>query len=739
MKNLLLILVLSLFSIQSFAGSCPDGSEPVKSISADGTYFVFNCGGSNEQASSSSSNTKALAGIDIENDSNIDFFTPPQMPTILDNKFYAGGLSWQMADFNNDGYSDVLYIGAVDPDNINEIGEDSGGTCGGNTCKGDNPLPALFLGGIDKRLKYSPELIIDNRKDMGMSAGRQILVADYNDDSTLDFYVADHGLGTYNGYRDSYFLSQPNGTWLESSETHLSHSNFVVFDHGGATGDIDNDGDMDIVITSLPTEFWCLMNDGAGFLTKRKCGGSFAFALELADMDNDGDLDAIVGGHESNAMVTGIFWNDGKGIFSEHNATSLPQHKNKWSTIPEVSASDLDNDGDLDIVYSRAGKLYVGTAIQIIENLGNKKFKDHGIFPLVEAPDDYVPVHEGNEWNDFINAIQFRDLDKDGDNDIYLMASVSTKTNGMVLLNHSDFSFELKQPSTNTYHSNLFRNLLLAQSEIRFEGKDLFTTFDSPIHLDTSGAQLLGFHDLENTFTRNGNPIVKIRLHFKFGGQDVSTDMEIQWHPKPQYMAARFSFGPDDWGGVKKIQKFGNNGKFIGIPEVKDDQKYAMDELGIYAVLKDVQTKVMLILESLDKQKVTYFAQEKESLAEEETRIAEENKSSPLFDGLYSFNLIRYHDDEDWQELGGGYIEINNGVMAVAKEGRTLNTGSTDLYDSFTGQINKKGNIMSSVIINVLFKKTRLFVLDLNGTIDSPLKGKWDNHYEVVLKLGKKE
>jgi hypothetical protein len=43
MKKLLLILVLSIFSIQSYAGSCPDGSEPVKSISDDGTYFVFNC------------------------------------------------------------------------------------------------------------------------------------------------------------------------------------------------------------------------------------------------------------------------------------------------------------------------------------------------------------------------------------------------------------------------------------------------------------------------------------------------------------------------------------------------------------------------------------------------------------------------------------------------------------------------------------------------------------------------
>ncbi len=43
MKKLFLLLILSFISAQSFASSCPDGSEPVKSISADGTYFVFNC------------------------------------------------------------------------------------------------------------------------------------------------------------------------------------------------------------------------------------------------------------------------------------------------------------------------------------------------------------------------------------------------------------------------------------------------------------------------------------------------------------------------------------------------------------------------------------------------------------------------------------------------------------------------------------------------------------------------
>ena len=44
MKKLFLLLILSFFSAQGFAGSCPDCSEPVKSVSDDGTYFVFNCG-----------------------------------------------------------------------------------------------------------------------------------------------------------------------------------------------------------------------------------------------------------------------------------------------------------------------------------------------------------------------------------------------------------------------------------------------------------------------------------------------------------------------------------------------------------------------------------------------------------------------------------------------------------------------------------------------------------------------
>jgi hypothetical protein len=674
MKKLLLLLILSLFSAQGLAGGCPDGSEPVKSVSADGTYFVYNCGGGNEQSSSSNKTSKvdsAKSGISIENNPNIDFFKPPQKPYPI-GELYWFGMMWQMADFNNDGYSDVLYIGTMNPNNVEVTGEDTGGICGGGVCKGKKPLPSLYLGDAKHNLTYAPELLIDNREDSGMSSGRQLLVADYNNDNILDFYVADHGVGTHNGVRDSYFLSQLNGTWVESSETHLSHSNFVVFDHGGATGDIDNDGDMDVVITELAsqergTAFWCLINDGKGYLKKRRCGGTGAAALELADIDGDGDLDALVGASEFdkyNRNFTGIVWNDGNGNFPKHNTTPLPQHKKRWGHIPEASAADLDNDGDLDIVYSRVGKLYVGTAIQIIENLGNKKFKDHGIFPLVEAPADYIPTHEGNEWNDFIQMIKFRDLDKDGDIDLYLSSSQSQKTNGMILLNQGNFAFELLLPGV----TKIVDGIIVTKAPVSEEQKakeqameDELTEFEAQLEEELAVADAIAKR-------------------------------------KAKVAAAK----------AKRIT----------------EEKRIAEETAIIAPEEQAVEDELAAFE-----------------AQLESELAEENKSSPLFDGRYSFDLFRYHDDEDWQELGNGFVEIMNGELIIDKDNSDLKTGSKDLYDTFSGQINKKGKVSASTELDILGGGVdRSEIYHLNGHIDGKIWGDSprEDFFRVYMLLVKK-
>jgi len=97
--------------------------------------------------------------------------------------------------------------------------------------------------------------------------------------------------------------------------------------------------------------------------------------------------------------------------------------------------------------------------------------------------------------------------------------------------------------------------------------------------------------------------------------------------------------------------------------------------------------------------------------------------SSPLFDGRYSFDLFRYHDDEDWQELGNGFVEIINGEVMIDKDNSELKTGPTDLYDTFSGQIDEKGNVSGSVELAYLFGKDHTEVFTLNGQIDKKIWG----------------
>ena len=101
--------------------------------------------------------------------------------------------------------------------------------------------------------------------------------------------------------------------------------------------------------------------------------------------------------------------------------------------------------------------------------------------------------------------------------------------------------------------------------------------------------------------------------------------------------------------------------------------------------------------------------------------------------------MSRFNENDGSRQIGNGYIEVNNGIMAVVKEGSTLDTGSIDLYDSFEAQIDKKGNIKGSIKIDVLNGTSRLELVNLNGSIDIPLQGEWDDYFDVILKLEKKE
>ncbi|MBH8556943.1 T9SS type A sorting domain-containing protein [Hymenobacter negativus] len=115
-------------------------------------------------------------------------------------------------------------------------------------------------------------------------------------------------------------------------------------------GDLDADGDLDLLTTSYLTagSASVRLNNGAGVFTGAGTIslGANTFGASLGDLDNDGDLD-IVATNEGDGTVSTVL-NDGTGSFGTAVATTV-------GALPHgVMLSDIDKDGDLDIVISSA-------------------------------------------------------------------------------------------------------------------------------------------------------------------------------------------------------------------------------------------------------------------------------------------------------------------------------------------------------------------------------------------------
>jgi enediyne biosynthesis protein E4 len=119
------------------------------------------------------------------------------------------------------------------------------------------------------------------------------------------------------------------------------------FANGAAWGDVDGDGDLDLVVTRLGDPVQLFVNDGAGrFADEASARGvsmSGANGASFADYDNDGDADLVLVGDGPDVLLR----NDGRGRFtdvSEPAGIADPGYRG-------ISASwgDLDADGFVDL------------------------------------------------------------------------------------------------------------------------------------------------------------------------------------------------------------------------------------------------------------------------------------------------------------------------------------------------------------------------------------------------------
>lgn len=83
MKKIYLLLVLILISSQSYSSTCPDGSEPIRSVSDDGSYYAFNCNTDNLDKENNK-NTSSNKTKNKNKDSEIKIYEVSFSPGVLD-------------------------------------------------------------------------------------------------------------------------------------------------------------------------------------------------------------------------------------------------------------------------------------------------------------------------------------------------------------------------------------------------------------------------------------------------------------------------------------------------------------------------------------------------------------------------------------------------------------------------------------------------------------------------------
>ena len=215
--------------------------------------------------------------------------------------------------------------------------------------------------------------------------------------------------------------------------------------HDGASGDIDNDGDVDIFVHGTqdiwgPNVIGLYINDGLGSFTFNTdlinngeppsvfINTMQSLSHRLVDIDGDNCLDIIMGAHFNDDLISSantyppyIHWGDCSGEFTFDTINS-----NNTSVLPNETVNDLDqtydfivlgqnffdidNDGDLDIVVSLTtndqDNFYQYYYLQILINNGDRTFTDR------------TEIIDHNFGDGPFYRTRIHDIDNDGDFEI---------------------------------------------------------------------------------------------------------------------------------------------------------------------------------------------------------------------------------------------------------------------------------------------------------------------------------
>ena len=263
----------------------------------------------------------------------------------------------------------------------------------------------------------------DSGRFIGNGDSSLIALFDIDADGDLDAVIDGH----LKGYK--VFRNSGTGIFSSTGQTLAGYRSGFI---SPMVGDIDKDGDLDIVIvTEHGAGSRILRNDGNGLFTDSSIDltgtqfDSFRYPIDnygalLIDVDRDGYPDIFIAHGTSSAfgIPNEVWLNDGTGAFTNSNL-ALGYNNSK-----SVSSGDMNGDGYTDVyVTNFRQKNHVWL------NNGNVNFTPHG---------GYL----GNEDSQSVNL---GDLDNDGDLDAFVANGSSTSSGAsfanLVWLNDGDGVF----------------------------------------------------------------------------------------------------------------------------------------------------------------------------------------------------------------------------------------------------------------------------------------------------------
>lgn len=289
-----------------------------------------------------------VALVDVDGDGDLDAVLAVEMSA---NRLYIndgqGHFTWKQgalgtkahdtehvlsADFNRDGYPDLIFV--AEEDHAHQ----------------------LFLGGAGGVFTDASDRLPK------MSEGNGLAVGDVNGDGLPDIVIgnsAEERPGKPRASGQNFlWLNDPKqpGTFIDATATHLPAYEDDTQDI--ALADVDGDGDLDMVVANESPPNRLLLNDGKGHFREAPKALQLLTPLEtrevhVFDANGDGRPDILFLNLTSNNKKwdkdpqARLLINKGRGKFRDETKTRLPENRfSSWGGM----VMDFNHDGHPDLI-----------------------------------------------------------------------------------------------------------------------------------------------------------------------------------------------------------------------------------------------------------------------------------------------------------------------------------------------------------------------------------------------------